>query len=98
MTEKEFKSILIENGIDYVKIVRTPDQRGGYRNWAYFNEEAKNYELQEFEYVEFEGDLNKTVEECYKIFFEEYECDGIMMSEGFALWFIVNEEIKMMGY
>jgi hypothetical protein len=96
MTYKEFESMLIENGIDYVKIVRTPDWRGGHRNWAYFNEEAKNHELQEFEYIEFEGDLNKAVEECDKVFFEQYESDGVTMSEGFTLWFIVEEEIKAM--
>lgn len=94
MGYKEFKSMLVDKGIDYVKIVRTPDWRGGHRNWAYFNEEAKNYNLQEFEYIEFEGDLDKTVEECDKVFFEEYVSDGVTMSEGFALWFIVNEEIK----
>ena len=96
MTRKEFKSMLIENDIDYVKIVRTPDWKGGYRNLAYFDEEAKNYELQDFEYVEFEGNLNKAVEEYNKVFFEEYESDGVTMSEGFALWFIVEEEIKAM--
>ena len=42
MTNQEFKSILIENGIDYIKIVRTPDFRGGYDPIAHFNEEAKN--------------------------------------------------------
>ena len=54
MTKSEFRAMLIEQGIDYVKIVRIPDFRGGYEPVAMFNEKAQSYELQEFEYVEFE--------------------------------------------
>ena len=41
MTKQEFKSMLISEGIDYIKVVRTPDLRGGYDPVVYFNDEAR---------------------------------------------------------
>nr|DAJ78072.1 MAG TPA: hypothetical protein [Caudoviricetes sp.] len=94
MTNQEFKYILIENGIDYIKIVRTPDFRGGYDPIVYFNEEAKNYELQEFEYVEFEGDVDKAAENRNMVFESVYDrgvrmvnyppLDGLVMDKIYA--------------
>lgn len=49
MTKEEFIEMLKNSNISYAIIVRTPDWKGGYGNVAYFNEEAKNYELQEKE-------------------------------------------------
>lgn len=94
MTNQEFKYILIENGIDYIKIVRTPDFRGGYDPIVYFNEEAKNYELQEFEYVEFEGDVDNAAENRNMVFESVYDrgvrmvnyppLDGLVMDKIYA--------------
>lgn len=100
MSEKEFIEMLKNSNISYAIIVRTPDWKGGYGNRAYFNEEAKNYELQEFEYLEFEGDFDKLVENYNKPFYEEYTSCGIDYCDEFHLWFIIKEEIRMieMGY
>lgn len=92
MTNKEFKSILIENGIDYIKIVRTPDFRGGYNPIVYFNEEAKNYKLQEFEYVEFEGDVDKATENRNMVFESVYD-QGVRMVNYPSLAQLVEERI-----
>lgn len=97
MSEKEFIEMLKNSNISYAIIVRTPDWKGGYGNRAYFNEEAKNYELQEFEYLEFGGDFDKAVENYTKEFYEEYKSDGITMCESFPLWFIIKEELFVMG-
>lgn len=48
MKRKEFIKMLKNSNILYVKIIRTLDWKGGYINYAYFNEEAKNYKLKEF--------------------------------------------------
>ena len=98
MKRKEFIEILKNSNISFVKIIRTLDWKGGYTNFAYFNEEARNYELKEFEYIEFEGNFDKMVENYTKIFYNEYTYDGMKMSEGFALWFIIKEEIMAMEY
>lgn len=69
--------------------------KGGYRNWAYFNEEAKSYEFQDFEYLEFEGNLDKLVENYNKSFYEEYTSCGMDYCEAFTLWYIIKEEIMI---
>lgn len=92
MTNQEFKYMLIENGIYYIKIVRTPDFRGGYDPIVYFNEEAKNYELQEFEYVEFEGDVDKAVENRNMVFESVYD-RGVRMVNYPSLAQLVEEKI-----
>lgn len=94
MTNQEFKSILIENGIDYIKVVRIPDFRGGYEPVAMFNENAQSYELQEFEYAEFEGDVDKAAENRNMVFESVYDrgvrmvnyppLDGLVMDKIYA--------------
>lgn len=96
MKRKEFIEMLKNSNISYVKIIRTLDWKGGYINCAYFNEESKNYELKEFEYLEFEGEFDKIVENYAKIFYDKYTYDGKEICEGFALWFVIKEEIIMM--
>lgn len=92
MMKIEFMYMLIENGIYYVKIVRTPDWRGGYTPKAYFNYAAESYELQDFEYVEYEGNLNYTVESYNKVFESVYD-RGVRTVNYPSLAQIVEEEI-----
>lgn len=92
MTKSEFRSMLIEQGIDYVKVVRIPDFRGGYEPVAMFNENAQSYELQEFEYVEFEGDTDKAIEN-YNTVFESVYDRGVRMVNYLPLTQIVEERI-----
>ena len=92
MTKSEFRSMLIEQGIDYVKVVRIPDFRGGYEPVAMFNENAQSYELQEFEYVEFEGDTDKAIEN-YNTVFESVYDRGVQMVNYLPLTQIVEERI-----
>lgn len=92
MARQELKSMLIENGIDYVKVVRTPDWRGGYDPVVYFNDEAREYTLQDFEYVEFEGDTNKASDN-YNTVFESVYNRGVRMVNYPSLAQIVEEKI-----
>lgn len=92
MTKSEFRAMLIEQGIDYVKVVRIPDFRGGYEPVAMFNENAQSYELQEFEYVEFEGDTDKAIEN-YNTVFESVYDRGVRMVNYLPLTQIVEERI-----
>lgn len=92
MTKSDFRSMLIEEGIDYVKVVRIPDFRGGYEPVAMFNENAQSYELQEFEYVEFEGDTNKAIEN-YNTVFERVYDRGVRMVDYPSLAQVVEERI-----
>ena len=92
MLKAEFKYMLIENGIYYVKIVRTPDWRGGYTPKAYFNYAAEFYELQDFEYVEYEGNLNDAVESYNKVFESVYD-RGVRMVNYPSLAQLVEEKI-----
>lgn len=92
MLKAEFKYMLIENGIYYVKIVRTPDRRGGYTPKVYFNHAAELYELQDFEYVEYEGNLNDAVESYNKVFESVYDC-GVRMVNYPSLAQLVEEKI-----
>ena len=92
MTKSDFRSMLIEEGIDYVKVVRVPDFRGGYEPVAMFNENAQSYELQEFEYVEFEGDTNKAIEN-YNTVFERVYDRGVLMVDYPSLAQVVEERI-----
>lgn len=92
MTKSEFRAMLIEQGIDYVKVVRIPDFRGGYEPVAMFNENAQSYELQEFEYVEFEGDTDKAIEN-YNTVFESVYDRGVRMINYLPLTQIVEERI-----
>lgn len=43
MTKSEFRAMLIEQGIDYVKVVRIPDFRGGYEPVAMFEAFAQSF-------------------------------------------------------
>lgn len=92
MLKAEFKYMLIENGIYYVKVVRTPDWRGGYEPKVYFNYSAEFYELQDFEYVEYEGNLNDTVESYNKVFESVYD-RGVRMVNYLSLAQLVEERI-----
>lgn len=92
MTKSEFRTMLIEQGIDYVKVVRIPDFRSGYEPVAMFNENAQSYELQKFEYVEFEGDTDKAVEN-YNTVFESVYDRGVRMVNYLPLTQIVEERI-----
>lgn len=92
MTKIEFKYMLIENGIYYVKIIRTPDWRGGYAPKAYFNYAAEFYELQSFEYVEYEGSFDDTVESYNKVFESLYD-RGVRMVNYPSLAQLVEEKI-----
>lgn len=83
MSEKEFIEMLKNSNISYVKIIHTLDWTDLEMNLAYFNEEAKNYKLEEFDYLEFEGDFDKAVENYTKEFYEEYKSDGMTMCESF---------------
>lgn len=95
MCKEEFRCILIENGIYYVKIIRTPDGRGGYRPVVCFNYGAENYELQDFEYIEYEGNLNDAVDSYNKVFESVYDC-GVRMVNYQSLAQLVDE--KVYGY
>ena len=97
MSEKEFIEMLKNSNISYVKIIHTLDWTGHETNLVYFNEEAKNYKLEEFDYLEFEGDFDKAVENYTKEFYEEYKSDGMTMCESLPLWFIIKEELFVMG-
>jgi hypothetical protein len=57
MTRKDFTSILLDNSIDYITIVRVPDWNGGHSYKAVLNE--PDYKTGDFEYIEFEGDASK---------------------------------------
>lgn len=57
MTRKEFTNAMLENKINYVAIIRVPDWNGGFGYRAILN--SPDYELGEFEYVEWEGDASK---------------------------------------
>ena len=92
MTKSEFKSMLISEGIDYIKVVRTPDWRGGYDPVIYFNDEARDYTLEDFEYVEFEGDTDKAIENYNKVFESVYD-RGVRMVNYLPLTQIVEERI-----
>mgnify|MGYP001687403920 FL=1 len=43
------------------------------------------------------GDFDKAVENYTKEFYEEYKSDGMTMCESFPLWFIIKEELFVMG-
>lgn len=92
MVKNEFKYMLIENGIYYVKIIRTPDWRGGYTPKVYLNYAAVFYELQDFEYVEYEGGLNDTVESYNKVFESVYD-RGVRMVNYPSLAQLVEEKV-----
>lgn len=92
MTKDVFRSMLIEQGIDYIRIVRIPDFRGGYEPVAMFNENAQSYELQEFEYVEFEGDIDKATENHNTVFESVYD-RGVRMVNYPSLAQLVEERI-----
>ena len=95
MCKEEFRHILIENWIYYVKVVRTPDGRGGYDPIVYFNYAAEFYELQDFEYVEYEGNLNDAVDSYNKVFESVYD-RGVRMVNYPSLAQLVDE--KVYGY
>lgn len=92
MSKYELKSMLIENGIEYVKVVRTSDWRGGYDPVVYFNDEAREYALQEFEYVEFEGDTNKASDNYNKVFESVYD-RGVRMVNYPSLAQLIEDKI-----
>ena len=92
MTKQEFKSMLIEEGIDYIKVIRTPDWRSGYKPIVYFNDEAHDYTLQDFEYVEFEGDTDKAIENYNKVFESVYD-RGVCMVDYPPLTQLVEEKV-----
>lgn len=92
MNKAEFTFMLIEQGINYVKVVRTPDFRGGYEPVAMFNEIAHNYELKEFEYVEFDGDIAATTEN-YDTLFESVYDRGVQIIDYLPLARIVENRI-----
>lgn len=92
MSKYELKSMLIENGIDFIKIIRTPDWRGGYDPVVYFNDEAREYTLQEFEYIEFEGDTNKASDNYNKVFESVYD-RGVRMVNYPSLAQLIEEKI-----
>lgn len=95
MTKSEFRAMLIEQGIYYVKVVRTPDGRGGYEPIVHFNYAAEFYELQDFEYVEYEGNLNDAVDSYNKVFESVYD-RGVRMVNYPSLAQLVDE--KVYGY
>lgn len=95
MLKEEFRNILIENGIYYVKVVRTPDGRGGYDPVIYFNYGAENYVLQDFEYVEYEGNINDAIDSYNKVFESMYD-RGVRMVNYPSLAQLVEE--KVYGY
>ena len=84
--------MLISEGIDYIKVVRTPDWRGGYDPVVYFNDEARDYTLEDFEYAEFEGDTDKTIENYNKVFESVYD-RGVRMVNYLPLTQIIEERI-----
>lgn len=43
MNKFDFTGMLLECDICHVKVVRTPDWRGGYEPIVYFNDDAENY-------------------------------------------------------
>lgn len=95
MCKKEFRHILINNEICYVKVIRTPDWRGGYEPKVCFNYEAEFYVLKDFEYVEFEGNLNDAVDNYNKVFESVYD-RGERMVNYPSLAQLVEE--KVYGY
>lgn len=92
MCKEELRQILIENGVYYIKVVRTPDGRGGYDPKVYFNYAAEFYELQDFEYVEYEGNLNDAVDSYNKVFESVYDC-GVRMVNYQSLAQLVEEKV-----
>ena len=92
MTKSEFASMLISEGIDYIKVIRTPDWRGGYDPIVYFNDEGRDYTLQDFEYVEFEGDTDKAIENYNKVFESVYD-RGVRMVNYRPLTQLVEEKV-----
>lgn len=92
MTQSEFKSMLIENGIDYVKVICTPDFRCGYDPVVYFNDKARKYKLNLMQYVEFEGDIDKAVEN-YNTVFESAHSNYAQQINYYSLEQLVEEKI-----
>lgn len=95
MSKEELRMILIENGIYYVKVVRTPYGRGGCEPVVYFNYRAENYVLQDFEYVEYEGNLNDAIDNYNKVFESVYN-RGVRMVNYPSLAQLIDE--KVYGY
>lgn len=92
MNKFDFRGMLLECDICYLKVVRTPDWRGGYDPVVYFNDDAENYVLQDFEYVEYEGDLNDAVENYNKVFESVYD-RGVRMVNYPSLAQLVEEKV-----
>lgn len=74
------------------KYPRTPDWRGGYTPKVYFNYAAEFYELQDFGYVEYEGNLNDAVESYNKVFESVYD-RGVRMVNYPSLAQLVEKKI-----
>ncbi len=70
MTRKNFTSILLDNKIDNIIIIRVPDWNGGHSYKAVLNED---YEFGDFEYPEFEGDASKAAAHHSKEFYGHRE-------------------------
>jgi hypothetical protein len=69
MNKKQFRQFLLNNKVKQVTIISVPDYRGGYKPQALINN--PNYELEAFEYIEFEGDASKALSH-HKDLFEEH--------------------------
>ena len=70
MNKKQFRQFLLNNKIKQVIIIRTPDWRGGYKPQAIINSHVI---LENFEYVEFEGDASKALSHHSDLFKEHTE-------------------------
>ena len=92
MTQCDFRAMLLENGIDYVKVVCTQYLDGGYNPEVYFNDDAENYELEELEYVEFEGDIDKAIEN-YNMHFKIIHDSRFGVEVGISLAQLIEEKV-----
>ena len=70
MTKQQFIEVILSNNINYATVVSFPDYNGGRTHGITF---SPDFELGDFEYIEWEGDATQLVKDRNLIFEDHIE-------------------------
>ena len=72
-TKRDFIETLLRNGVKVVSVVSSPDYNGGRQNKVVFADIDPYTDLDNFEYLEYSGDVTDVVRKRNEIFLDHYE-------------------------
>lgn len=70
MTKNQFMEVILSNGVNYVAVVSFPDYKGGRIHAVTF---SSDFELGDFEYIEWEGDATQLLKDRNMVFEDHVE-------------------------